>query len=98
MKSPKDIPKISRSVFWDVPIENLDFTKDSYFIINRVFNYGSLEEVADIVIYYGKEYVKEILISSIDLDIFGYWRASDYLGIPENQFRCYTHKPWPLCS
>ena len=59
MKSPKYIPEISATVFWDVPKEDIDYTKDSVFIINRVFNYGNFQEVADIIICYGRKHVKE---------------------------------------
>ena len=98
MKTPKYIPEISPVVFWDVPKEDIDYTKDSYFIINRVFNYGNFQEVADIIVCYGKEYVKEILLSSTELNIFGLSTASAFLGINEAQFACtcYGRKPFPL--
>lgn len=96
MKTPKYIPEISPVVFWDVPKGELDYTKDSIFIITRVFNYGNFQEVADIIVCYGKEYVKEILLSSTELNIFGLENASAFLGIPETQFLCYTRRPWPL--
>ena len=89
MKSPNFIPEISRTVFWDVPMEEIDFTKDSNFIISRVFNYGNFQEVADIILFYGKDYVKEFLLSFPDIDIFGLETASAFFGIPETQFLCY---------
>ena len=96
MKAPKYIPEINRAVFWDVPIEELDYTKDSNFIIPRVFNYGNFQEIADIIVCYGREDVQKILLSSIDLNIFGLENASAFLGIPENQFLCYTRGTFPL--
>ena len=90
MRTPKYIPEISRSVFWDVPIEEIDYTKDSNFIISRVFNYGNFQEIADIIVCYGSEYVKEFLLSFPDLDIFGLATASSFFGIPEKKFTCYT--------
>lgn len=96
MKSPKYIPEINPVVFWDVPKEDIDYTKDSYFIICRVFNYGNFQEVADVIVCYGKDYVTEVLLSSADLDIFGLSTASSFLGIPEKQFLCYERKPFPL--
>lgn len=89
MKSPKYIPEISPSVFWDVPKEDIDYTRDSYFIINRVFNYGNFQEVADIIVCYGREYVKELLLTSNELEIFGLEKASAFFGILEKQFQCY---------
>ena len=89
MKSPKYIPEIKPVVFWDVPIEEIDYTKDSNFIISRVFNYGNFQEIADVTVCYGKDYVKEFLLSFPDLDIFGLATASVFFGIPEKQFKCY---------
>ncbi|MBI2968576.1 MAG: hypothetical protein HYY40_12300 [Bacteroidetes bacterium] len=98
MKSPNYIPEISPSVFWDVPKGALDYTKYSDFVICRVFNYGNFQEAADVVVCYGKEYVKKVLLSSPDLNIFGLWQASSFFGIPETKFLCYTRGPWPLNS
>ncbi len=60
MKSPKYIPEISPVVFWDIPLESIDYKKNSDFIICRVFNYGNFQEIADIIICYGKKYVKKL--------------------------------------
>lgn len=89
MRTPKYIPEISPTVFWDVPIEEIDFDKDRYFIIPRVFNYGSFEEIADIIVCYGKGYVKEMLLSSTELNIIGLENSSVFMGIQEKQFKCY---------
>ena len=89
MKAPNRIPEINRAVFWDVPIEDVDYTKDSSFIISRVFNYGNFQEIADIIVYYGKDYVKEFLLSFPDLTPFGLENASAFFRIPEKQFQCY---------
>ncbi len=88
MKSPRYIPEISPTVFWDVPDGKPDFTKTD-FIIPRVFNYGNFQEIADVIVCYGKEYVKKHLLASIDLDILGLDNASSFFGIPEKQFKCY---------
>lgn len=98
MKSPKYIPEIRPSVFWDVPKEDIDYTKYSDFVICRVFNYGNFQEIADIIVCYGKEYVKEVLLNSTELNIFGLANASSFLEIPEKNFKCYERKPFPLNS
>ena len=90
MKTPKYIPNINKELFWDVPIEELNYAKNSSFIISRIFNYGSFQEIADIIICYGSDYVKEFLLSFPDLTAFGLENASAFFGIPEKQFSCYT--------
>ena len=94
-KSPKYIPEISAAVFWDVPIEDINYKKSSDFIICRVFNYGNFQEVADIIVCYGKEYVKKLVLSTNNLDIFGLATASAFLGVPEKKFKCYELKQYP---
>ena len=95
MKSPKYIPEIRPVVFWDIPIENINYEKSSDFIICRVFNYGNFQEIADIIICYGREYIKGLLLSTINLNAFGLAAASAFLGIPEKQFKCYELKQFP---
>ena len=92
MKAPKYIPEINPSVFWDIPIENIDYTNNSDFIICRVFNYGNFQEIASIIVCYGRKYVEELLTSTINLDSFGLSSASAFLSIPEKKFKCYDMK------
>ena len=98
MKAPKYIPEISKTVFWDVPIDEIDYTKDSNFIISRVFNYGNFQEIADIIVCYDREYVKEFLLSFPDLTPFGLENASGFFGIPEEKFLCYIRIQHRLSS
>ena len=95
MKAPKYIPEIRPVVFWDIPQDKIDYEKTSDFVICRVFNYGNFHEIADIIICYGKEYVKNVLLSTINLDPFGLEAASAILEIPETQFKCYELKQFP---
>lgn len=95
MKSPKYIPEIRPVVLWDVAGTNIDYTKSSDFIICRVFNYGNFQEIADIIICYGKDYVKNLLLSTLNLDAFGLAVASAVFEIPQNEFKCYELKQYP---
>lgn len=56
-----DISKFRESTFWDVDIRSLDWQRDRKPIVNRVFEYGSDEEIREIISYYGKEVVAELL-------------------------------------
>ena len=95
MQTPKYIPQIKPAVFWDIPKENIDYEKNSDFIICRVFNYGNFQEMADVIICYGREYVTKLLISTINLDPIGLAAASAFLDISETQFKCYELKQFP---
>lgn len=95
MQAPKYIPQINPVVFWDVSKDDFDYTKNSDFIICRVFNYGTFQEMADVIVCYGREYVTKLLISTTNLDPIGLESASAFLGIPETQFKCYELKQFP---
>ncbi len=95
MKAPKYIPEIRSAVFWDIQMSQLNYEKSSDFIICRVFNYGNFNEMADVIICYGKAYVKELLLSTINLDPIGLASAAAFLGIPQTQFKCYELKQFP---
>lgn len=95
MKTPKYIPEIRPEVFWDVPVKEMDYTQYSDFIICRVFNYGNFQEIADVIVCYGKEYVKKLLLSTTNIDAFGLMAASGFFGINEEKFKCYALKQYP---
>ena len=52
------LPKV---LFWDTDIDKLDWQKYKNYVINRVFERGSEEEINEIISFYGKELVKEIV-------------------------------------
>src|ERR1017187_8484101 len=95
MKIPQYTPEIRPVVFWDIPIEKLDYAKSSDFVICRVFNRGNLQEIADIIICYSREYVLDLLLSTSNLDSFGLEVASAVFEIPETRFKCFELKPFP---
>ncbi|HEY5390563.1 MAG TPA: hypothetical protein VIJ57_00510 [Hanamia sp.] len=41
------IPSISNIAFWDIDFAKLDYEKDSLFIMQKVFNYGSWKDQLD---------------------------------------------------
>ena len=51
--------KLNPSLFWDINISELSFEDSSDWIIERVFDRGSLDEVISVINYYGKENVKK---------------------------------------
>jgi len=49
------VPTLSKQPVWDVDIVSLDYEKDSLFIIGKVFNFGTWDDVKAIIAYYGRE-------------------------------------------
>lgn len=55
-------PNISSRAFWDVDFNTLDFEKNSLFIIDKVFNYGTFTEQIEVVKFYGLDRIKREVV------------------------------------
>lgn len=55
-----------KALFWDTTIENLDWDKNKEWIIRRIFEYGSEEEILETIRFYGKEAVIKALSETTD--------------------------------
>lgn len=53
--------KLNPALFWDVNIAELSVEDSADWIIERVFDRGSLDEVIEVINYYGKETVKKTI-------------------------------------
>ena len=56
-----DFTKLRRVLFWDTKMENIDWGKQKNAIIKRVFERGNEIEKKEIVRFYGREYVDNII-------------------------------------
>ncbi len=56
-----DLTKLRRVLFWDTKMENIDWEKQKNAVIKRVFERGNEIEKKEIVLFYGRENVNNIL-------------------------------------
>jgi plasmid maintenance system antidote protein VapI len=56
-----DFTKLRRILFWDTKMENIDWEKQKNAIIKRVFERGNKVEKKEIIRFYGRENVNNIL-------------------------------------
>ena len=85
----KPKPTLSKQTFWDVNISSVSFDDSSEWIIERVFDKGSLEEVCSIINYYGKEEVKNIIVNiATFLPNHSILLAKAIFGLNFNDFKC----------
>ena len=59
-------PQISQTLFWDVPKKDINKTlaESKDWVVIRVFEYGTIEEIQEIINYYGSSRVVQILKSA----------------------------------
>lgn len=56
-----DLSKLRRVLFWDTKMENIDWQRQKRAVVERVYERGNEEEMAEINRFYGEEQVKKIL-------------------------------------
>jgi len=56
---------LRRELFWDIGAERIPevLEQSPGWVIVRVFQYGELEEIAEIISKYGREKVREVLLT-----------------------------------
>lgn len=91
-KSIKDISDIlKQSYFWDIEIP-YGKVVSKRLVIERIFNFGTLAEMAFVIRYYGKEDVEKILrnLNYIDPKTLNF--ISKLFNRPKKEFRCFTRR------
>jgi hypothetical protein len=82
-----NMPTLPGYAFWDVKRENLDFLRDKGFIISRMFERGSLDDVLSVIGYYGKDDTGKTLQTNKYLNRQGLFLAHALLGLPLEDFK-----------
>ncbi|MCF6332150.1 MAG: hypothetical protein L3J11_02610 [Draconibacterium sp.] len=83
---------IRKQLFWDVDIKRLSDNDSKRFIIERVFNFGNLNELIELFNFYGKETIKKEIVKAGDLDNKTLSFASIFFNINQKDFKCFTKK------
>ena len=93
----KKLPAISKRTFWDVDINGIDFRESYESVINRVFDRGTLDEVFEIINFYGYEFVKKTIQSTNDnLPNHAILLARAIFNLNYTDFKCSEKKPFQL--
>ena len=61
MRTKPDLSKLTKTTFWDVDVNRIDWTNCMKWAIRRVLEYGSNEEIREIAKFYGEENMKQML-------------------------------------
>lgn len=93
MEINKDILlNLSKTLFWDVDINTIDYERHAPYVIERVLSRGTLEDFNIIKTYYGKPKIKKITKQLRYLDDRVLNFCSIYFNLPISEFRCYGLK------
>lgn len=92
---PENFDKVTnllrKSYFWDIDISRVTRVPKRL-IVERIFSFGTLDEVALVIRLYGKKDVEKILINLNYLDRKTLNFVSRLFNRPRKDFRCYTRK------
>lgn len=92
MKAEIKLEHLSKHLFWDVNINELDVQKHRKQIIHRVLDYGLISDWQIIRDYYGIGQIAESALTIKDLDK----KSASFIAliskIPKEKFACYATK------
>ena len=83
------------SLFWDVNIAELSTEKNKDFIIRRIFDRGTWDEILDLVIFYGEDTVEQSILKAPSLRKATIYLASAFFNKQPEDFLCYNIKRFP---
>ncbi len=89
-----DIIHISPKAFWDVDMSKLDYEKQADYIIRKVFEHGSWDDILEVTAYYGNEKIGKTLTTATYLRENTQFFASLFINTPIQQFKCFTTKQY----
>ena len=87
--------KLTPSLFWDTDPTALDPEKNKSYIIPRVMDYGTLDDVRSLYSYYGLDCIIKVLLEvpCLDKKTISYFAWKYH--IPQDRFRAFRRqKEW----
>lgn len=87
-------PVFSPFLFWDSDLEQLDFQRDASYVIRRVFDIGTLEDVAEAMRFYSREKLVQSLTSAHYLPENAMRLAAVLFELKPQDFKCYSSKQY----
>jgi hypothetical protein len=88
-------PKISERTFWDVDPDTVSFDESADWVILRVFDKGSLQEVMSVIAFYGHEKVKHLLQNETSyLPNHSILLAKAIFQLSFSDFKCLEKRPF----
>ena len=80
---------LRRSLFWDTDFDKIDWEENAPYVVDRVMQMGTWEEFKEMLAFYGKPKIREIVKNLKYMDRRPMHFASVYFDIPLEEMRCY---------
>lgn len=81
---------LSCHLFWEANLTELDMETNASYIIPRVMDYGTLEDVRFVMNHYGKTLVKKILLKAPSLHKLTISFFANYFDLPLGSFTAHS--------
>lgn len=93
-------PNLSKTAFWDVDMQTLDYETNARFVIEKVMNDGLWADIQEVMQYYGRDRVKSEVVQAAYLKKKTLSFCCAIFDLTPANFRCYTRQqlnptPWP---
>lgn len=86
------INDFSPHLFWDVDLDGFDLKNHKSHLIQKVLEYGFINDWQLLKKLYGLEIIKEVSLNLRSLDAVTLSYLSAIFKIDKTEFRCYKHK------
>jgi len=86
------IELLSKHLFWDTPLEGIDIEKNKGFMVQRVLQYGLMNDWNLISAWFGISERGALATQFRSLDPKALAFLVNITGLPIHSFRCYTTK------
>ena len=93
MKHNDDIKLFSEYLFWDVRKDTIDLDANEAYVIQRVLEFGQINDWRQLVSTYGLERIVRVAQRLRTLDPKALSFISCISSTPKKTFRCFTSKP-----
>lgn len=86
-------PALPKRLFWDINFEELDWDKAFLFVIERVIEKGSAEDMEEMTRYYGRDKIIDLLKNTITyLATYAEIKVCNYYHLQREDLLCYHLK------
>jgi hypothetical protein len=96
MIDEKEIAKLSKSLFWDVPQDSANIQRianhNSDWLIQRAFEYGAMRDIRLVLSWYGNEKAIRVLCEAESLSRVTVGFACALFDLDKTNFKCYNYK------